>query len=265
MLTESLSYMKPLSVFSERFLKSLSTFQSPSVIISKILKFNRYSFVQENVKENYSIFWTTGVYIFDIYHVYIKSLCGRLEGGRPLSPLRMQSLRETKKQCHLTPKDETTEAQEGARPWQSQNGMQGAGLSYSDPKTPLWVSWAPSQLEKPLPNFSQCKVLHSSPLLIGMVGILPLYPHPLQRSCHSRGAPDLQGLSSWCSQKTLSNSWSWNPDAPCQAVRAPFPGIKSLSHLPPKWGRPLPLECKPTLRIQQSPALAWLFGGMTGG
>ena len=56
MLTESLSYMKPLSVFSERFLKSLSTFQSPSVIISKILKFNRYSFVQENVKENYSIF-----------------------------------------------------------------------------------------------------------------------------------------------------------------------------------------------------------------
>lgn len=55
MPTESLSDGKPLSVFSEHFLRSF-TFQSLSVIISKILKFTWYSFVQENLEENFSIF-----------------------------------------------------------------------------------------------------------------------------------------------------------------------------------------------------------------
>lgn len=74
MPTESLSDGKPLSVFSEHFLRSF-TFQSLSVIISKILKFTWYSFVQENLKENFSIFWIVGVYILDIYHSCIRCLC----------------------------------------------------------------------------------------------------------------------------------------------------------------------------------------------
>jgi len=57
---------------------NIFTFQSLSIIISKILKFTWYSFVQENLKENFSIFWITGAYILDIYHSCIKCLCAWL-------------------------------------------------------------------------------------------------------------------------------------------------------------------------------------------